>query len=397
MLKIGRLFGSVIDVDLAGNSWKRFVRIRVALEVSAPLLTGFLLDREKLPDLWIPFKYEKLGNFCYGYGRIGHEVKNCNNQDSNCMRNKGETMGIFGNWLRADNGEFQPGIDLINLRNSDTVECSASARNEGDVSPERLLREAGEDRSRSTQNQLQWPKAVQTASDTWHEIERKEKTDVNVLGLNTSDINDNMGLEEMTVIAQLTGGKIEDNEELAMSTDDIIFPLANIDQIHHIPTHVGGKEPDNQSLKGPGLSENYGPNFESPMSSPFQQNIEVGLLISSLKRKEVEQEEDQSILKAKKAKVEGNMGSHLISPNSAELNTPPTMVKVLSSSKTAAKGTSPKSLARAKAGNTWRRTKKNLPHMSADPVAMLNATGESSPSSVQMAEEAGLITPHPSP
>ena len=59
-------------------------------------------------------------------------------------------MGIFGNWLRADNGEFQPGIDLINLRNSDIIECSASK--EGGVSPKGLLRDVGEDCSRSTQN-----------------------------------------------------------------------------------------------------------------------------------------------------------------------------------------------------------------------------------------------------
>ena len=82
LLKIGRLFGNVIDVDLAGNSWKRFVRVRVGLEVSAPLLTGFPLNQEKLPNLWIPFKNEKLGNFCYECGRIGHEVKNCCDQDS---------------------------------------------------------------------------------------------------------------------------------------------------------------------------------------------------------------------------------------------------------------------------------------------------------------------------
>ncbi|GMY12226.1 hypothetical protein FCV25MIE_07465 [Fagus crenata] len=167
----------------------------------------------------------------------------------------------------------------------------------------------------------------------------------------------------MTVLARLTGGKTEDKEDLAMSEDDIMLPLANIDRTHHIPTN----------------------------------NIEVGLLVSSIKRKGVEQKEDQSISEAKKAKVEGNMGNHLISPNLVEQKTPPTMVKVLSLSKTAAKGASPKSLARAKAGNTWRRTKKNFPQMSADLVAVLSATSESSPSSVQTAEEAGLITPHPSP
>ena len=221
--------------------------------------------------------------------------------------------------------------------------------------------------------------------------------DVTVLWLNTSAIDDDVGLEETTVLAQLTGGKTEDKEDLAMSEDDIMLSSTNFDRTHHIPTNLVRKELDNQQLKGPGLGVNYGPNFEGPMSSLFQQNIEVGLLVSSIKRKGVEHEEDQSIPEAKKTKVEGNMGNHLTSPNPVEQKTPTTMVKVLSLSKTAAKATSPKSLARAKAGNTWRRTKKNFPQMSADPVAVLSAMSESSLSSVQMAEEAGLITPHPSP
>ena len=133
-----------------------------------------------------------------------------------------------------------------------------------------------------------------------------------------SDIDDDVGLEEMTALTRLTGGKTEDKEDLAMLEDDIMLPLANIDRTHHIPTNVVRKEPDNQPLKGPGLSVNYGPNFEGPISSPLQQNIEVGLLVSSIKRKGVEQKEDQSILEAKKAKVEGNMGNHLISPNPVE-------------------------------------------------------------------------------
>ena len=137
-----------------------------------------------------------------------------------------------------------------------------------------------------------------------------------ILGLNMSDIDDDVGLEEMTVLARLTGGKTEDKEDLAMLEDDIMLPLANIDRTHHIPTNVVRK--DNQPLKGPRLSVNYGPNFEGPISTPFQQNIEVGLLVSSIKRKGVEQKEDQSISEAKKAKVEGNMGNHLISPNPVE-------------------------------------------------------------------------------
>ena len=40
------------------------------------------------------------------------------------MWKEGITLGVFGNWLRAENDEYQPGIDLEALSKVDIAECS---------------------------------------------------------------------------------------------------------------------------------------------------------------------------------------------------------------------------------------------------------------------------------
>ncbi|KAL7248092.1 hypothetical protein ACSBR2_002906 [Camellia fascicularis] len=78
---IGKLVGVEVPIDglLLARS---FLRIRVEVNTSLPLLRGFLLKRQKpdsigKTDLWVEFKYERLSDFCYDCGRIGHDNKSC--------------------------------------------------------------------------------------------------------------------------------------------------------------------------------------------------------------------------------------------------------------------------------------------------------------------------------
>ena len=161
--RIGNIAGTFLEEDLSGGGIDgsfQFIRIRVGLEVNRPLPTGFLLDYEELPMMWIPFKFEKLGNFCYGCGLLGHEVKDCPDLEAQYLWKEGFSMGIHGNWLRAKSKEFQPGIDLTKLRNADLAECGIHRPT-----------------SQNTTAEVAWKSMIQLAIDAWEEHQKGELMD----------------------------------------------------------------------------------------------------------------------------------------------------------------------------------------------------------------------------
>ncbi|CAA0815026.1 Unknown protein [Striga hermonthica] len=77
-MKVGRIFGKVIDVvvPVVGNVNGRIVRILVEVSVTDPLprRTTIKLGAE---ERWIDFKYENLLTFCFYCGVIGHNDRAC--------------------------------------------------------------------------------------------------------------------------------------------------------------------------------------------------------------------------------------------------------------------------------------------------------------------------------
>jgi len=59
---------------------------------------------------------------------LGHDLHDCLDKGVQTLLREGVNFGFFGRWLRADNEEFHPGINLETLLNPDMVECTKGNR-----------------------------------------------------------------------------------------------------------------------------------------------------------------------------------------------------------------------------------------------------------------------------
>ena len=88
--KVGE-FVELEDIEKA----RGFLRVKVAVDTSKPLATGCWVPREDKNESWIEFRYERLQDFCYKCGRIGHANTECTFTAS-----KGGMAG-YGEWTRV--------------------------------------------------------------------------------------------------------------------------------------------------------------------------------------------------------------------------------------------------------------------------------------------------------
>ncbi|XP_059441137.1 uncharacterized protein LOC132173616 [Corylus avellana] len=109
--KIGASLGTVEDIDIAGDGvgWGRCLRIRVIINLRAPLERGRALQVEG-KSYWVIFKYEKLPMMCFDCGRIMHGPKGCPVM-VNHRRNSDGRLKEWGVWLRAEDNRRNSGGD----------------------------------------------------------------------------------------------------------------------------------------------------------------------------------------------------------------------------------------------------------------------------------------------
>ncbi|KAI8003954.1 hypothetical protein LOK49_LG08G02622 [Camellia lanceoleosa] len=82
---IGESIRKTIGVEAPNDGlplFRSFLIIRVKVNVTLPLLRRFKLQRQikgltEIKEIWVSFKYERLADFCYNCGRIGHDKDSC--------------------------------------------------------------------------------------------------------------------------------------------------------------------------------------------------------------------------------------------------------------------------------------------------------------------------------
>lgn len=100
----GNRMGMFLEFDPINftEGWKPFVRIRVSLKVTRPLMEGMHLKKKGQQAVWINFKYERVPTFCFVCGIIGHGESMCPVAYKNP-----EYQVKLGVWMRASLGRQQ--------------------------------------------------------------------------------------------------------------------------------------------------------------------------------------------------------------------------------------------------------------------------------------------------
>ena len=110
---IGGKAGLVLEIDFSEDTryhWKRFVRCRVNVNISEPLCPGIFLPRNDRNDIWISLKYERLPEFCFRCGVIGHCDSLCDSVQTLLSNEFGFMFPAYGEWMKIDNDKVPPGI-----------------------------------------------------------------------------------------------------------------------------------------------------------------------------------------------------------------------------------------------------------------------------------------------
>ncbi len=138
---IGKAMGGHIETEVTedGVGWGKYLRVKIRIDISKPLLRKKRIAFVGIDPLWVSFKYEQLLLFCHACGIIGHGEKECVTRSNQKEQGLVGTLQ-YGAWIWANYHVkcSSPGIDpkpMVEEEEEDEVVAEMA---------EQMQKEAGE-------------------------------------------------------------------------------------------------------------------------------------------------------------------------------------------------------------------------------------------------------------
>ncbi|KAL5834742.1 hypothetical protein ACOSQ3_014337 [Xanthoceras sorbifolium] len=99
---LAETLGVVVEIPIdTRECWGKFMRVKVGIDITKPLKKGLRVWLSEFNMMVIVLlRYERLPDFCYACGMIGHTILEC--MDKNAKLAAMESSSLkFGIWLRA--------------------------------------------------------------------------------------------------------------------------------------------------------------------------------------------------------------------------------------------------------------------------------------------------------
>ncbi|TXG60547.1 hypothetical protein EZV62_015120 [Acer yangbiense] len=94
--------GEVIEIPSESRDcWGKFFRVKVRIDISRPLKRWLRLSLDQSGNIVVVgLKYERLPEFCFACGKIGHGINDCPDKEAKKEAMEGTNLR-FGSWMRA--------------------------------------------------------------------------------------------------------------------------------------------------------------------------------------------------------------------------------------------------------------------------------------------------------
>lgn len=141
---VANTIGKCIEMDSETDMQKRgYLRLKIEVKLEVPLKSGYWWTTDRWNERWTQIKCERVSDFCYGCGNLGHNAQACNRDIT--LSKVNSTQPMYGPWTTCARQRKQSNWHQI----GDGNKTSTQQRDPGRNTWKGLMKESGAETSGS--------------------------------------------------------------------------------------------------------------------------------------------------------------------------------------------------------------------------------------------------------